>query len=237
MGCDIHPAMEYKKDDKWTAVMFPNRWYGKYDDEPKETARVDISRDYDLFAILGNVRNGSGFAGIDTGDGFVPMTNGPDGPEREVPEDISDEARAALSDEHSPTWVTLAEILAYDWNRETKKRGWVDAVTFADWDWMKDIQAAPDNWSGGILGGSVRHISAREMKRRVDEIRKDRHGRDEAFVKEVKRQMPDTYCLIEWTESYSSAASQLWTKVLPMMLNLGREYGHENVRLVMDFDS
>ena len=60
MGCDIHPAIEYRQDGAWKAVLFPNKHFGKYEGEPEFTAKIDIGRDYDLFAILGNVRNGLG---------------------------------------------------------------------------------------------------------------------------------------------------------------------------------
>lgn len=231
MGCDIHPAIEYREDGEWKAVLCPNKYFGKYSDEPKITAKLDIDRDYDLFAVLGNVRNGRS-AGCDMGDGFDPMTDC-----RGVPDDISDEAREVLSDEHSATWVTLAEILAYDWNRSTKHRGWVSAVEFLDWDWMKEYKSAPRTYSGGVGGGSIKHITAAEMKQRVDAIRNGRHGKDEQVIRDVDEQLGRHYCQIEWEETYTQSTIQMWTKILPKMLNLGRQYGFENVRLVMDFDS
>ena len=35
---------------------------------------LDLSRDYNSFAVLGDVRNGLGFAGVKTGEGFNYIT-------------------------------------------------------------------------------------------------------------------------------------------------------------------
>lgn len=48
-------------------------------------------RNYDVFSILANVRNGYGFAGVLTSSGFNPITSG-----RGIPDDLSDEIRAHL---------------------------------------------------------------------------------------------------------------------------------------------
>lgn len=126
MGCDIHPAIEFRQDGQWKALLFPNKNFGKeWNEEPELVADLDILRDYDLFAILGNVRNvrNGRSAAMNTGDGFDPMSDG-----RGVPEDATPETLKALSDEHSATWVSLTEILSYDWTRSTVSRGVVDAV-------------------------------------------------------------------------------------------------------------
>ena len=232
MGCDIHPAIEYKENGKWKAVLVPNPHFGKWEGEAEITASLDINRDYDLFAILGNVRNGNGFAGLDTGDGFDPMSD-----DRGVPDDISDEAKAALSDEHSATWVTLAEILAYDWDRSTKHRGVVDAVEFASWEVMKEWRPAPQSYCGDVGGGMVRKVTNDEMRELVARTLSGERPRSAEGQKLLSDKLNHYYTKVEWEESYAESAKQLWTKILPKMLNLGRMYGFENVRLVMDFDS
>ena len=150
MGCDIHAAIEYRESTEgpWKALLFKDPQFGKLSWHDKElTASLDIDRDYDLFAILGNVRNGLGFAGVKTGEGFDPMSDG-----RGIPDDISHEAYEALSEEHSATWVTLAEILAYDWDRTTKHTGCVTLSTFAKWERTREWNPEPDSWSGGVSG-------------------------------------------------------------------------------------
>ena len=227
MGCDIHPAIEFRQSAEmpWKTLLNKNPYFGKYGDEKEMTASLHIDRDYDLFAVLGNVRNGSGFAGCDTGDGFDSISDG-----RGVPDDISDEAREALSDEHSATWFTLAEILAFDWDRSTKHRGCVSVGTFAKWDRMKEFNPQPEEWSGGCSGSSVKFISNDEMR----EVLKN----EPELAKETGIFPPSgLHTWIEWENSYTADTTQMWTKILPKMLNLGRQYGFDNVRLVMDFDS
>lgn len=217
MGCDIHAAIEYRDTGAgpWKALLNRNKYFGKWEDESELTARLDVGRDYDLFAILGNVRNGRGFAGVKTGEGFDPMTDN-----RGIPEDISPEANEALSHEHSATWVTLPEILAYDWDRSSKHIGWVGAEEFEKWDRMKEWNPEPDGWCGG---GNFKKITIEEMRQAIQDGKADSLGR--------------TMCLIAWVTSYTHDARQMWTHILPKMLNLGRTHGFDNVRLVMDFDS
>jgi hypothetical protein len=143
-------------------------------------------RNYDVFGILADVRNGTGFAGIDTGDGFVPIAE-----PRGLPEDLSDEVskRLRLIEEddpdeeiyeqleatqegywslgdHSFSYVLLSEVLEdYDWSRTTRKRGWVDAWNFELW----RRKGEPGYWSGGISGQRIEHISNQQMARMIDE--------------------------------------------------------------------
>lgn len=53
MGTDIHGKLQIKADGEWQDVAIP------YD---------LLWRDYDSFAVLADVRNGYGFAGVTTGD-------------------------------------------------------------------------------------------------------------------------------------------------------------------------
>ena len=73
------------------------------------------------------MRNGYGFAGIDTGDGFVPI----DDP-RGLPDDISPlvrkEAEHWEGDGHSHSYFTLKELKEYNWTGQTTKlRGVVNS--------------------------------------------------------------------------------------------------------------
>ncbi len=111
-------------------------------------------RNYNLFAILADVRNGRGFAGIKTGDGFNPIA-----PPRGLPDDVSPEVKAESDswscDGHSHSHFTLREILDYDWNQKTMLSGWVDHEGWMAWkNWGQ-----PREWSGYISGGKVRHVT------------------------------------------------------------------------------
>jgi len=236
MGCDIHAAIEFRagEDSGWEPVKVPNPYFGKYGDEKEFRYALDIDRDYDLFAILGNVRNGYGFAGIDTGDGFVPMSDRRGYPTDMSPE-VGDEEHGAMSHEHSATWVTLAEILAYDWTRTTTKRGVVGAVQFEEWDRMKEWRAGPTSYSGDVFGHNIKHVTQDEMRELVRATVSNKRGAE--WTEAVAALPTNVFCRIAWKEGYAEAGAQLWSKVLPLMLKLGNQHGYANVRLVMDFDS
>lgn len=100
MGCDIHIIAEVKKDGVWRKnihKIFKNEFYEKDEKNKPKDMQFDFcinefesnptnSRNYDWFAILADVRNGRGFAGINTGDGFKVIAE-PKG----LPDDISNE--------------------------------------------------------------------------------------------------------------------------------------------------
>lgn len=160
MGCDIHMFAEVRKSEKWEAVgkVFKNKYYepdreNKIDEDgfewnPEFTSSPYTNRNYNLFAILADVRNGRGFAGIKTGEGFNPIAS-PKG----LPKDISNEILMIESctvgedytietlkkwvergdsewiienqictspDAHSASYFTLKEILDFDWRQKTK---------------------------------------------------------------------------------------------------------------------
>jgi hypothetical protein len=110
MGCDIHLHVERRAPTGWRCAdddipRVPcDVCHGTGESDGKRPCfwchgRTTVSgvyrdRNYSLFAILANVRNGVGFGGCDTGDRFAP-TVAP----RSVPDDASDcVLRAAAAD-------------------------------------------------------------------------------------------------------------------------------------------
>lgn len=68
-------------------------------------------RNYGLFAILADVRNGRGFAGDKIGEPTVPISA-----PRGIPADASEGYASEVDDGHSHTWYLLSELLDYDWD-------------------------------------------------------------------------------------------------------------------------
>lgn len=108
MGCDIHPFVEVQLEEgSWDLVLkpelteygFTNNYY------------FSRMRNYDLFGVLADVRNGT------YGEEFVPIAE-----PRGLPDDISCDVKAISEDwgidGHSHSYLTLKELLDYDWNRE-----------------------------------------------------------------------------------------------------------------------
>jgi hypothetical protein len=119
MGCDIHARAEMQMrinrnhdqfhNDTWEKVghVFGNRWYRSEGDptdynSPYTDKPIDL-RNYEVFTALANVREA---------DGITPISE-----PRGIPEDASYEYRELAEndgDAHSESWVTLAELKAYD---------------------------------------------------------------------------------------------------------------------------
>ena len=158
MGCDIHLHVEVKDSETGTWKMFrgnerENPYYdaeyaldcpGSIYAERIIPEQFYAGRNYDLFAILADVRNGYGFAGCDTGDGFVPICK-PKG----LPEDLSPEVRGDADhwgwDGHSHSWHTLVDLQKYDWDRTTKLRGYVSPEAAR---MFKETGELPGGWCG-----------------------------------------------------------------------------------------
>jgi hypothetical protein len=131
MGTDIHLAAEYYKDGCWHL----------------SNAELPDDRNYRAFAILANVRNGYTFAGFDTGDPVIPISD-----PRGLPDDMSKELRALLDSEeeeldwhfneeqeqiwlgdHSFSWVTLQELMDYDLDQPVTLHGMVSPEAAQRW--------------------------------------------------------------------------------------------------------
>lgn len=111
MGCDIHSFAEKKVGDRFVAI--PKL-------EPFE------GRSYGTFAFLAGVRNYSGIPAIADARGF--------------PDDASDTARLSYEywgvDAHTPSWLTMAELTAFNYDAEMEDRRYTK-------------QTGPNSWDGG----------------------------------------------------------------------------------------
>src|SRR5215831_1419725 len=90
MGCDIHIVIQRQEaNGRWHEVAYQTRGWQK---NWTPQANIPIapenfrSRNYDLFAILADVRNGFGFAGVPTGDGWPSLA-----PDRGLPAGFSED--------------------------------------------------------------------------------------------------------------------------------------------------
>jgi len=107
-------------EDEWDRNYFASRYV-----EPGKTRDHWYSdRNYMVFAMLAGVRNGTGFAGTPTHSPIVPVSD-----LRGVPDDVTAETIAILSDEHSASWLMLDELLDYDWAQPIERDGSVTAAT------------------------------------------------------------------------------------------------------------
>lgn len=156
MGTDIHGVFQRK--DKTT---------GKWEDIP---SKYEQDRHYQLFAVLANVRNGFGFAGVRTGEAVPPIAM-----PRGLPEDfpVNDDCHPiALENmdprrrewhregeplevwmgDHSFSWLTGDEMLAWYENApEVEKTGILSRECYDEW----DGRSPPREYCGGVSGPNV----------------------------------------------------------------------------------
>jgi hypothetical protein len=164
---------EGRKTDSFTSI-----WSSPTTPEPYG------NRNYTLFAALSDVRNGYGFAGIPTGEPIPSSVAAGRGLpadlarhfdeerylERKqydewdagVPEDLSNEElaeRLFIFGAHSQGWLTLGELLDYDWDYEVTHYGLVKADEFRRC-YESRFELEPRSWCGDISGGSVIKLDA-----------------------------------------------------------------------------
>lgn len=228
MGCDIHIAIQKQlADGTWEEIPYQVAPWNK-DDRPLEIGipvapRRFGARDYDLFGILANVRNGSGFAGCLTGSGWPSIADDRGFPAGFDVDALLPDPKMAKYDErgprwlgdHSFTWVSLDELKAFPW--DTTLATIYGCVTGDVFDELKPRNLKPANYSGGISGPGIQVYSEDEWLNHRAECRAAR-----------------PYVRMSWTESAREATYDWAGEVIPWLESLadGRP-----LRLVMGFDS
>ena len=231
MGSDIHCILEVERSGQWIFHesqkhirfflcngLFCHDAIGKED-----CYGFDIdhnfysSRNYDLFTILANIRNGRGFAGCDTGDDFEALSN-PKG----IPDNASWQYKKLVdrwdADGHSHSYFTWKELKATEeyWNKKTKKRGMVDVEGY---DYYKKTGFPPDFF---ILGGAE-VISSNEM--------------DVICNNEEAKKASMKCTVIEWEETYKEASGI--QEIFGALEKISKEekLTDEQMRIVFFFDN
>lgn len=225
MGCDIHIVIQRQEaDGQWAEIAYqdaPNDW-NKRPLTPNVAVAPDgfDGRNYDLFGILADVRNGSGFAGVLTGSGWPSIA-----PRRGLPKGF-DEAQILPSPEypeysrgvgdHSFTWIGLEELKAFDWDGvKALKFGVIPA---AEYERLSVNNDRPTEWSGGISGPGIQVYEPAEYHSRKGNGLLCEHP----------------YVRMSWVRSAREATGDWSTTVLPWLEKLA---DGKPLRLVMGFDS
>lgn len=139
MGTDIHGFLEsrYRSDQSWFREI-----------------EIEDSRNYRTFAVLANVRNGYGFAGVPTHRAVEPIAE-----PRGLPDDRTkghgEDADWEFGD-HSQSWLTVAEVAEWPgWDQELHEQGWISRAQYERW--LESPGVPSDGWSGGISGHAIVH--------------------------------------------------------------------------------
>lgn len=258
MGCDIHMWIEARvsENDPWQ-LAFPEPWtcpwcHGSGISKANEyRAATDCflcegakvvsrfnERSYNLFGMLADVRNGTGFAGVRTGDGYVPISK-PRGFPKDMSLGLTQHLASGNSDEdnedfrsmgypyplayqgdHSDSWLLISEILEYfaDGNRVSHHQGLVSMEEYK----VFLEKGSPDSWSGGVWGGGSETVSSQKMQNLLE-------------GKELPEPGKSYYTTVHWTSTYAEDAGKAFLEYfIPACQKLGDP---KNVRLVFNFDS
>jgi hypothetical protein len=245
MGCDIHPAIEVRRKgvwryhrptttcawyfDTWTAAdaervnknieeqALPMRYMVKAGDRknPWDRCKTRLpdfftDRNYDLFAILADVRNG----------GEIEPISSPRG----LPHDISKDALAKMSDEHSATWVSLTELITYNVQRPLAEEGIISESQFLRCLWTGE---PPSSWSGGVWGGKTTVITPEDYIALFGGDGKERTYDHEASY----------FINHRWTVLLADRVPQIDQMIKYLRPLVPKGGSTDDVRIVMDFDS
>lgn len=221
MGCDIHMMAERKTIQGWQAIGEWSERYGiPWPWEPYD------NRNYRVFGLLANVRNGYGVAGIEMGDAVVPIAE-----PRGLPEDADPRTIAWVSElaDHSFSHVSLDEILAVDWGQSVRNTGVIpltvddgseyarrEGLTFDTFDAWHG--GRPKSYSGGIFGRGITTVSA---------------GQARFILASNVRPEGRVYVQVEWMESLRELCAD-FVEIIPTLQALSKA---GDARLVFGFDS
>lgn len=180
-------------------------------------------RNYDLFAMLADVRNYGAIEPIDDARG--------------LPEDVCDWLREESDswgiDAHSHTYFTLRELLEVDWFGNTiEHEGWVTANRF---DAYRRFGQLPETWVDNVPKGK-RGISNEELTQLIESktVATFWNGGARADVD------ADAYLTeLTWGEPWSVAAGEFMTTLVKLAQLAVRECDGrlDDVRAVLWFDN
>lgn len=225
MGCDIHIVIQRQIGETWQDVPWQRMPYN-FPGAPQEIDGIPVApevftnRNYDLFGILANVRNGSGFAGIVMGTGWPSLAPGrgcPEGfdPEAQPPDPHYPDEGSKFMGGHSFTHVMLDELKSYDWDGVSSTLFGV--ISAKDYEKLPP-GAAPASYSGDISGPGILQYDPDEY------LKAKRSG--------MLAERP--YVRVVWQESAREATYDWPGKVIPWLEGLA---DGAPLRLTLGFDS
>lgn len=235
MGCDIHIFVERRRGDKWETVSGKDPMQDWYKKQYKKATNIESikfyreryeksmnpcyknwicdTRNYRLFSLLANVRNGISirFGEISTGHRLVPISD-PKGLPEDVTDIVKEEYEMWGCDSHSASYLTLKELIDGTKNKKIFYRYLVSKEEYVQY----KTGGHPESWCGG---SNAKLITNEEMDRWIaGEIQ---FGENE-FI----------HTILEWEEDLGETGIFHIIKELEDLLE-----NPENVRIVFWFDN
>ncbi len=145
MGTDIHGVFQRHDGSQWVDIE----------------SNYEQWRNYQLFAVLANVRNGFGFAGTPTGEAVKPISE-PRGLPRDFEGGTDHESLQIWMGYHSHSWLTGEEML--DWYEaapEVCQTGILERSVYEAW----DGKSKPSTYCADISGARVIVVNDNQIEK------------------------------------------------------------------------
>lgn len=218
----INEKKKWISADKW----YHNKYFSLHKEEDmamfevKDNDRIYNERNYILFSILGNTKDQSYLNKYLCDDKIHPISLA-----KGMPFDISEPVKNVYSQESDIscdiTWLTLKELLDFDWTRHTVKvKGLVDIKEYIKF----KLQGYPDAYYNDIKGCKIENIDNKTMESVISgSIENARNGYK--YVTEV-----------EWYFTYAQICDDFIKKVLENLKTLvNKKTSAEDIRIVYWF--
>lgn len=165
-------------------------------------------RNYRVFAVLADVRNGLGFNPIDYPRGL------PD----DVTEEVKEESDSYGEDGHSHSYLTLREIKEFDWDGQFVDR--TDFIPMSEYMQFKaNGKLSKCDW--GFFSGCT-FLSNEQM----DNLIAQGNVSDQFYTS------------VQWKQSYRDAVSPFCENDIPILeILLGKDGDEDDLRIVFFFDN
>ena len=232
MGCDIHTNAEVfnKETQKWEGVgkIFDNPYFKKgnenkveieedgseWETNPEFIKEPYKGRNYGLFSILAGVRN---YGTI------IPIAD-----DKGIPADVSQEIGAEHTrwgaDVHSASYLTVQELLAFDWEQTIKETSSVKMDWYEAW-LLKGKKGNPVTEHIPFRDAAYKELPEEEMEK----ILSSKSEKLRVLLDDVSY-----FCQMSIDVPYSEFTKAFLTKTIPALQKLGEP---EDVRMVFWFDN
>jgi len=220
MGTDIHLYVEVRRDGKWESAdtWTPDEysfnemwvdWKNKFYNTPN----------YVLFGVLAGVRGR---------EDPKPISE-PKGLPDDMSEPLAKYAREHF--EHTGSWLTLRELMEYDWTQNVTNQGYVALPAYVDWK-VSGYRDSPTESCIAYFGGMRHDVTMEVADAIVESIKALPNWKDKQTAIEGvdKSGMVSAF----WTRPLYRECSEFLAECLPRLWRLGSP---DDVRIVFWFDS
>lgn len=217
MGTDINMVAEVRENGKWKTFdkMIFKHWEG-FDFEEIDNIPY-TNRNYNVFAILADVRNGCEYKDGTKEEKFNCIAQA-----KGLPDDICESSINYLPDYgYCNSYLTLKEIFDFDWQQKHIVRATVNEKCYVE-EILNGI--SPNSYCRGAGGGNLKTVSSEIM--------------DKILSGELERDCNTTYyVLCDFpAKTYAEYASDFLKSMEILKENIPEDTSLEDVRIIFNFD-